>query len=511
MNQKQMKLNLASTVMAFLISLGLNFYITPLISKEMGDAAYGFVGMANDFVSYASIISAVLNSVAARFVAVEIHRGNNDRANSYYSSVFIANIILAMIMTVAGIVFVSKLNSVFDIPASLQKETQITFLLTFANYVIVLISSVFTVCTYVTNRLDIAGIRNSVSYVLKFAVVILLVYFTQIHMYYLAIATIISSIFLAVTNVRLTKKLLPDLCLRISGFKTKYIKMLALSGIWMAISNLSQVLMTGLDSVITNKMLGAEQMGVLSISRTIPNAIILAISTLGVIFTPNFVQLYAKGKSVELVEACKQSIKVMGLVLGVPTIGVMIFGQSFYSLWLPYKTIDEIMIVQTLSVLMMMQSLFNLLTISIAQLSVVTNRLKTPVFVSLAIGVINVVVVIALIRFTDLGIFAVAGVSSILFSIRYLVFNPIYAAYVLKEKWYTFYGAIFKMIVPLVIVGVFYYFMAKNISISSWYTFIGTMIIAGAIGYFVVLVFSEYKKILSKLKKIKGKRNDSKN
>ena len=73
-------------------------------------------------------------------------------------------------------------------------------------------------------------------------------------------------------------------------------------------------------------------------------------------------------------------------VLGVPIVGVMIFGSHFYSLWLPYKTINEIEMIQILSVLMMMQSVFNMLTISIAQLSVVTNKLKTTVFVSLFLG-----------------------------------------------------------------------------------------------------------------------------
>ena len=133
-------------------------------------------------------------------------------------------------------------------------------------------------------------------------------------------------------------------------------------------------------------MLGADAMGTLSVSRTIPNAVISAISTIGIIFTPNFVELYAKGKNNELIEACKKSMKVMTVVLGVPIVGVCIFGERFYSLWLPYKTPDEIILIQTLSVLMMIQSVFNMMTISIAQLSVVTNKLKVPVFVSISLA-----------------------------------------------------------------------------------------------------------------------------
>ena len=79
MNEKQMKANLFFTTFAFILSLAINFYITPLISKNLGDAAYGFVSMANDFVSYAAIISAVLNSVSARFVALENYKNQYEK------------------------------------------------------------------------------------------------------------------------------------------------------------------------------------------------------------------------------------------------------------------------------------------------------------------------------------------------------------------------------------------------------------------------------------------------
>lgn len=508
MNKKQMNLNLCFTILSFLVSIGLNFYITPLISGELGDAAYGFVGMANDFVSYAAIISSVLNSVAARFVAMEMHRGNLERANRYYSSVFIANVVLSVFILLIGGIFVSKSDVIFNIPLRLQTDVKITFFLTFFNYCIVLITSIFTVCTYVTNRLDIAGMRNAISYIIKFLIIIALFSTVHIRMYYIALATIVSSVFLAVMNMRLTKKLIPVLKVKTKDFNLKYIKILALSGIWMAFSNLSQVLMTGLDSVIANKMLGAGEMGILSVSRTIPNALILAISTVGVIFTPNFVELYAKGKNKELLTACKQSITVMGAILGVPTVGIIVFGSAFYSLWLPHKSAGEIGVIQILSVLMMMQSIFNMLTISIAQLSVVTNKLKLPVFMSFLLGMLNIIIVIILIKFTNLGLYAIAGVSSVLFIIRYLLFNPIYAAKIIGAKWYVFYGSILKSLIPLICLSVIYIYINHIIEIDTWKIFIGVVVSAGIVGYFFVFLCIYPQWLRRIMNKMKGRNDD---
>lgn len=508
MNEKQMRMNLFFTAFSFICSVAINFYITPQLSENLGDAAYGFVGMANDFVSYASIISAVLNSVAARFIAVEIYQGKYDRANIYYASVFIVNILLASILLIVGFIFVGNIDKIFHVPTALEGQVKLTFGITFLNYLIVLCTSIFTVCTYVTNRLDIAGIRNSISYAIKFVIVFLLFKFFGIRMYYVAVATIISSIFLGIANIKLTKKLLPNLKFNYKNFDMSYVKVLALSGIWLSISNLSQVLMTGLDSVIANKMLGADAMGILSVSRTVPNAIVAAISTLGVIFTPNFVELYAKGKNNELIAAAKRSIKVMAIALGVPVIGVCVFGEDFYTLWLPSKTEKEIILIQTISILMLIQSIFNLLTISIAQLSVVTNRLKTPVFVSTMLGIANILIVIPIVKYTDLGLYAIAGISSILFIVRYLIFNPLYAAHILNANRLVFYSTLIKCLLALGVVAVVYCCIKMTVEINSWKTFITVVLCSGIIGYLIVIIMlGNIHKVLLRVREKKGEKN----
>ena len=53
-------------------------------------------------------------------------------------------------------------------------------------------------------------------------------------------------------------------------------------------------------------------------------------------------------------------------------------------------------------------------------------------------GGANIIIVYLLINYTNLGVYAVA-VSGLMILIRMVVFVPIYAAYTLNVKWYTFY------------------------------------------------------------------------
>ena len=76
-----MLINLISSIIVFIVSMGINFFLTPFILKSLGNEAYGFVGLSNAIVSYAAVITVAINSVSGRFVAYEWHRGDIERAN----------------------------------------------------------------------------------------------------------------------------------------------------------------------------------------------------------------------------------------------------------------------------------------------------------------------------------------------------------------------------------------------------------------------------------------------
>lgn len=499
MEKRQTALNISFTALAFLLSMGINFVITPVLLKELGDEAYGFIGMSNDFISYMTIISSVFNSVAGRFIAFEIHKNDYKRANQYFSSLLMVDIIISCVAVILGIVFVAYMELIINIPSELLWDVKITFLLVIFNFFLVTVTSVFAVSTYVKNRLDLAGVRNIISYVVKALILVIIFNLLPIKLYFVSIATIISTIILAITNLSLTKKLTPELKFKIADFKVSMIKSLASSGIWMALSNLSAIFMTGLDTFITNYFIGVKEMGVLTAARTIPNSIILAISNLGVVFTPAFVAQYARGEIDKLVASVEKSVKIMGIIFAPIVIGVIVYGTEFYKLWMPYKTEIEIQVIQIVSVLTVVQSVLNAMTISLAQISVVTNRLKEPVFVSVVLGIANVIISVLLIQFTDLGIYAIAGVSSFLFIIRYLTFNPIFAAHILKQRWSIFFPVIFRTFIPVCIITIVYIKCRPFLDFTNWLHFIVSVLIMGCLGYIIMILFTLEKEQCKKI------------
>lgn len=89
-------LNMFANVLSFVVSLVISFFLTPYITSSVGTEAYGLVGLANSFVNYIQVITAALNSMASRFIIIELHKKKSEEANKYFSSVLMANTFFAI-------------------------------------------------------------------------------------------------------------------------------------------------------------------------------------------------------------------------------------------------------------------------------------------------------------------------------------------------------------------------------------------------------------------------------
>ena len=172
-DNKQTTINLITSLAAFVINAGISFVLTPYILEKLGNEAYGFIGLAYDFVNYAGILTLALNSMSCRFVSYEYHRGNKEKADIYVNSILGANLILAGAITLCAVFMVWKLEYILTIPKALMFDVKLTFAIVFINYIFGICFSVFNSGTFVKNRMDLYYLRNLFSYVLKLVLTIL--------------------------------------------------------------------------------------------------------------------------------------------------------------------------------------------------------------------------------------------------------------------------------------------------------------------------------------------------
>lgn len=172
MGNKRLAINLFSNLIAFGVQFGISFILTPYLINSLGSEAYGFVPLANNFIGYINIITIALNSMASRFLTIEMSRGNTHQAQVYFNSVLMANTILAVVLAVPSFFFVLFIDRCMNVPAHLLTDVQMTFAYALLAMEVSLVFSVYGEVFYIKNRLDLSARRNIEANVLRAVVLI---------------------------------------------------------------------------------------------------------------------------------------------------------------------------------------------------------------------------------------------------------------------------------------------------------------------------------------------------
>ncbi len=499
MNKKQFVINMTSNMLAFALNIVMSFFLTPYLIRVLGKEAYSFYPLANNFVECANILAIAFNSVASRFIAIEIHRGNNEKATHYFNSILFSNIIMGLICLLASTLMIYKLENLIQIPGNLTGDVKLLFALVFLNFIINLSSVAIGICTTVRNRLELTSIRKMESTVIKMVVTVgMLMLFTP-RISYIGFGAVVATIFVLITNIIYTKKLLPEIRISPKLYRWKYAKRVIFSGMWNSIEKLGEMAFSGLNLLLTNIFLGASAAGNLSIAKTIPSFILSLITTVVQVFIPTILKTYATGKKEDMIDVLRTSSAVMTVVINIPLALFIAFGQDFYNLWVPG---EDTTLIQIYTIILLLPVLFNTSVSCVRNAFIAMDKLKVPSIVLCGAGVLNVVLaVVALKLFPQIGVLGIIGISSGIRLIYNIVFTIIYASRTMSVKKRVFYAMVARAIaVSIVIVAIG--LLARNlIAITSWIALFAecasVCLVGGGICIFVLFGKKDRQKLLS--------------
>lgn len=465
MKNKRLVINMIANMIAFGISMTMTFFLTPFLIKNVGTDAYGFVPLANQFISYANIIVMALNSMAARFITLKVVEENYEDVNIYFNSVLFSNIIISVILAIPIFFIIKYLQNILDIPTFLIGDVKILFTLVFISMLFSILTSVFEVATFCKNRIDLKSYRDVIMSVIRSGLLLGFFMFFDPSIIYIGIVNIIITLLTFFTAIYFTKKLILEIQINKSFFRVSAIKELLSAGVWNSFNQLSSLLLSGVDLLIANIMLGSTMGGVYSIVQILPNFIKSFISMILGVFMPQITIAYGKKDRELLIKEIYNANKILALLISLALTFLLVYGDIFFKLWVPTENNEMLHRLSILIILPMIISgginiLFNVFT--------VTNNLKVPSIVMFGTGVINIVLVFILLKTTNLGIYSIPICSGVLGVIRNCIFTPIYASKCIGAKWNAFYKDILNGIIFIIINSIIFITARHVFIIDSW-------------------------------------------
>lgn len=502
---KQLSINLVTQIATFVLNLCISFFLTPYIVEHVGKDVYGFVSLSSNFVSYVTVFTIALNGMLNRYIAVEYNRKDYISTGKYLSSAIVANMVIMLVLLPVIIFVVGNLEKLINLPVGFEGDIKLLFLLTFLSFIINLPGCCFNVATYATNRLDKNNICNMITAILRIAVILVMLLVFEPRVWYVGLGAMVSTIYSIIANIRYKRQLLPQVRVSLKAFDWAVVREVISTGIWNSIDQMTQMLLSGLDLLITNLFVSVASMSLLSYAKMLPSQLLSLIATISGLFAPTMTIAYAQNKKDEFVKETSFALKLCGFFCSVPIIGLVIFGEDFFGLWLTSLTPEEVHTVAILAILSILPNVFSVYIYPLYSVSTITRKLKVPVLVSAMIGVLNIIIVFVLLQTTNLGVYAVAGVSSILFILRILLFVPTYAAHCIGVKWTTFYKPLIRGVICNVVMLLVFALIRSVCHIGNWLEFVAVCAVAAVCGYAIAFCIlfeaKDRKKVLAKLKR----------
>lgn len=469
MNRNRLSKNLIANILSYAIATALSFIITPFIVNNLGKEIYGFYGIANNVVSYITVIAVALNSMAAKYITVEIVRGNDLKAKQYYSSVFFSNICLCTVLLPILIGIVCNIGSFLQVSNEYYQDVQILFLLVFAAMLLRFSTAVFGSATYATNRMDLSAyIDISKSFLRLILYVILFVLFRP-SIIYLGCVLFLLELFNSIIQIILAKKLLPNMAIKKRYFNLKLIWEMLRVGIWNSLNQLGDLMLSSSDLIMANILIGEGASGIISIIKTMPTLISGVITAINAVFMPRVAYEYAKNNTKALTREIKQAQKIMGAIVTPIVMLLIIFGKNFYNLWVPG---NDIKLLAELSAIDVSRMMLIAVVWPVSNLNIVLDKVKIPSLLVILSGVMNILTMIFLTKTTNIGVFAIVVTTLFLTIMFYGIFIPMYPCKFLNLSYTSFIGPIGQMIIAAILIGCILIPLHNAIVIKNWIDFI---------------------------------------
>lgn len=498
-NKRQITINLIFSSLAFAIGPGINLVLYPYIIKHIGVEAFGFAALAVSFTGYAQLITVAINSMAGRFITIKIHENDYEGASRYFNSVLITNIIMAIFLFVTSVFCVIYLEKMIRIPQGIISDVKVLFSFIFAGFMINAVDNTFGVGVFATNRLDISSGRDMITNILRGMLLFCLFYFFQPRIAYLGAVTFTITLIVFITNIIFTIVLLPNLKLDWK-FNLKAVLEIASAGAWNVLVRLGGILAQGIDLLIANIFISAKAMGVISVSKTIPVLMITVVGMLTGVFAPQITISYAQKDFDEIKKQLDFSMKMIGMMTGVPIAIITAFGVDFYGLWVPGQ---NAVLLYWLTMITVINLVFSGPMGVLGNIFTATNRIKTAsivIFFQSLLSATTVLTAMCFIKDENIGMFIIVGVGSFLAILMNITFIPIYAAKCLDFKWNTFYPLLIRAFVGYASLSALLVLLHRYFQVNTWIKFVVVCIASGvcglALNFFVMFNSRERKKII---------------
>jgi len=202
--------NVLSNWGAYVIAMGINFFLSPYVVRHLGNAGYGVWTLILSLTGYLGLLDLGVRGAVTRYVAKFHTEGDHDKATEIASSAIVIFGVAGLIAILISLVFSSFVIGHMHVPPQYLPAARIVLLLTGVNIAVSLVNGVFGGILVGLQRFDLTnGIEICINALRAVSIVLALHFGSGIVM--LAVIQLGFTISRWAANIVLVRRLYPAL------------------------------------------------------------------------------------------------------------------------------------------------------------------------------------------------------------------------------------------------------------------------------------------------------------
>jgi membrane protein EpsK len=427
--RKRLLANVVTSVMVVVVNTLIAIWIIPYLIKHLGIKVYGMIPLVVSFIAYFNLVSKAVAGALTRYTAIYLNEGDVENGNVYFNSALKGIVALCGILLIPVILLSLFFSRLFQVPSGLEVNSGwLCFLVLFSSFMMAT-TAPFMVATFVRHRFDLSNLLKISSRLLQ--IVTLVLFFTYISksLVCYGLSYCVMALFFLVGSILLALYLTPELKVKKDTFQ--WAAFLEMSGMsfWITIYEAGGLLYLSFSFVIINVFLGPEECGRFGPIAAITLMLATLAGTVGNVFAPIAYEYIAQEKIKILVFQVCRSIRLMCLVMGLP-IGLLCgLSTPILKRWLGAELADMAPLIWLLN---------GPFLVSVSYVSIMSvfrglNKVKVPALVTVLSGIVNVIMSVLLVYYTNLGLYGVSLAILVSLTVKNLFFTPVYAASIMDQ------------------------------------------------------------------------------
>ncbi|NLT37147.1 MAG: polysaccharide biosynthesis protein [Methanomassiliicoccus sp.] len=426
--------NLLTNVVYFTLSIVVGLLLVPFFIGTLGTAAYGLIPLATSITSYITIVIDSLNLSISRYLTVDLQRGDMGKASETFSTALIGILAFVLVLTPFLLVAAWYAPSFFNIGDQAAGEVFLLFAMVFGSMLVTAWGASFTVVLFAHNRLDLRNYVYTVNLAVQLVTVVLFFLSLGPSLALVGLSYLLASIVSVGVAAFLASRVCPGLRLSRKLFVRSRMHEISIMSSWVLFNGIGLLLNTQVALFIVNKIFGEVSGSEYALAVVWGSLLVSIAGLLTNLFTPMTYSYYARQDHGGLVSFTTMAVKISGLLMALPVALVCVFSSLLLTLWVG----PEFAHLAPLVWILVAPVILQIMVSCISPITVAYDRVKGLVFLTLPLGIANILLAVLFSYTLGIGMYGVALAGLVTLIIRYGLVNPVFIASVVHVPLLTY-------------------------------------------------------------------------